>query len=251
VVVVMTGTIATHASSGHPWPGGSSVGFEQRDVVAIGSLSAYNDFVKRYLVRLVDGREAFVKFGDQPEADRRWLSGIARALRKELRERAVDGTLAVPTRDLSFVIYWRDVAAADRMSDVPKKTPKQLDAEIAAALTASAGYYYVADRGGHRTLYGPYMTQRGAEFAGYFHKPVADRDATPANVFFMRGVQQYNEDEIKSLTRDPEEWGFKSVKLAHRAPPMHASWKKLGDDDFRQYLRNEDYERAELMSRRG
>jgi len=139
------------------------------------------------------------------------------------------------------------------MSGVPKT---QIDREIAAALglhtvpVGTGNYYYVADRGRQRTIYGPYATSKDAAFAGYFHKPVADRDKTPANIFFSRGVQEYDEDEIASLLNDPGEYDFKSVKLVHRAPPMHASWKKLGDDEFRQYIRNKDHELAEQLSSR-
>ena len=131
------------------------------------------------------------------------------------------------------------------------KTPAQLDREIARSLrkwdapAMRGDHYYVADRGGHRTIYGPYETQREAELAGYFHKPVTDRDATPAHIFFMRGVQEYTGDEIEALTHSPEEWGFKSVKLSRRAPTMHASWRAF-DAEFRQYLR----ERAEQLAGR-
>ena len=104
----MTGTIATY-TNGHPWPGGESVRFELRAVRAVGALHSYNDFVKRYLVRLADGHEVFVKIGEQEDADRRWLNGIARALRNDLRARALAGTLVVPTREVSSIIHWRDV----------------------------------------------------------------------------------------------------------------------------------------------
>lgn len=105
------------------------------------------------------------------------------------------------------------------------KTPAQLDREIALSLrkcdapARTDGHYYVADRGKHRAIYGPYETRRDAEFAGYFHKPVVDRDSTPANLFFTRGVQEYTGDEIASLRGSPEEWGFKSVKLSRSASP--------------------------------
>jgi hypothetical protein len=138
------------------------------------------------------------------------------------------------------------------------KTPAQLDREIAAALKrrdapgATGDYYYVTDRGAHRTIYGPYETQKDAAYAAYFHKPVADRDATPAHIFFGRGVQQYDDEEIRSIVRNPQEYvpGLKSAKLVRRAPPMHASWKKLGDNEFRQHLRDKDYDLAGLLSRR-
>lgn len=137
------------------------------------------------------------------------------------------------------------------------KTYTQLDREIEAALglavapIGAGNYYYVADRGGRRTLYGPYVTRKEAAFASYFHKPVTVRDKTPANIFFALGIQEYDGDEIRSLIRYPSEYDFKSVKIVDRAPPMHGSWKKLGDDEFRQYLRNSDWDLAERLSNRG
>lgn len=105
----MIGTIATH-TNGHPWPGGARVSFERRDVRALGVLRSYNDFVKRYLVRLADGREVFVQMSAQAEADQKWLRGIGHKLNQELRQKAIAGTLVVPSRDLSSVVHWKDVA---------------------------------------------------------------------------------------------------------------------------------------------
>ena len=105
----MTGTIALFAASGHPWPGGPSVDFTRTDVRAIGKLTSYNNFVVRYLVRLADGRVAFVVVRDQLKAGRGWLGSVARQINRDLRARAIAGTLVVPSRELSFVISWCDV----------------------------------------------------------------------------------------------------------------------------------------------
>ena len=135
------------------------------------------------------------------------------------------------------------------------KTPAQLDREIDAALgrsgapAASGNYYYVVDRGRHRTLYGPYETRKDAAYAAYFHKPVSERDSMPANIFFSRGVQYYDEAEVEMLRDVPGDYDLKSVKLIRRAPPMHASWKE-SDAEFRQYLRDKDYETAEAIASR-
>jgi hypothetical protein len=126
-----------------------------------------------------------------------------------------------------------------------KKTAAQLDREIAEAL-AGEHYYFVVDRDEHRTIYGPYDTQKDAEYAGYFAKPVDERDSLSPNVYFGRGVQRYDADEIKALSRDPGEYELKSFKLRRGAPPVHASWKKF-DAEFRNYLRDSDYEKYQQI----
>jgi hypothetical protein len=124
------------------------------------------------------------------------------------------------------------------------KTAAQLDREIAEALSGEH-YYFKIDRRGHRTIYGPFETRKDAEYAGYFAKPVADRDSEGAkgllHVYFLRGVERYHPDEIKVFSRDPEEYGMKSFKLRLGAPPIHPSWRKL-DKEFREELRDKDYD---------
>ena len=105
----MIGTIATY-TNGHPWPGGGSVSFERNAVRAVGQLRAYNDCVKRYLVRLADGREVFVKLREQAvEADYRWLREIASVIVRELRQKAVEGTLVVPSRTIGSIVHWKEL----------------------------------------------------------------------------------------------------------------------------------------------
>jgi DNA-binding cell septation regulator SpoVG len=104
----MTGTLATY-TNGHPWPGGESISFEREVVRAVGQLTAYNDFVTRYLVRLVDGREAFVVIRDQPDADQKWFKAICRQINRDQREKAIAGTLVVPTKEISCVLTWREL----------------------------------------------------------------------------------------------------------------------------------------------
>lgn len=132
-----------------------------------------------------------------------------------------------------------------------RKSPKQLDAEIAQAL-AGAHYYVTIDRKGHRTIYGPFDTRKEAEYAGYFAKPVAERDSTPANSYFRKGVQRYDGNELWSLASYPEEYDLKSVNLRQAAPPVHPSWRAFDKTDktFRYYLRDKDYELYQLMMRR-
>lgn len=127
-----------------------------------------------------------------------------------------------------------------------KDSQQLLEREIAWALAGppASAYYYVVDRGRNRTIYGPFDTEKEAEYGGYFAKPVTERDKQlakrAAHVYFMRGVQNYSAEEIKSLQRYPEEFELKSVQLRAGSPPMHASWKAF-DKDFRDELRDKDY----------
>jgi hypothetical protein len=103
----MIGTVALFADvTGHPWPGGERVRFEAAEVRALGKMTAYNDFVTRYLARLADGRVVFVKMGEQSNDEQVWLAAFRRAFNRELRARP---SATYPTRDLSFVITWKDV----------------------------------------------------------------------------------------------------------------------------------------------
>jgi len=101
----MLGTLATH-TNGFPWPGGESITFKTSDVLAVGSFHSYNTFVKRCLVRLSDGRLAFVKIGEQNDTERKWLGSINRRLNRELRAKALAGTLGVPSKDIDFIVHW-------------------------------------------------------------------------------------------------------------------------------------------------
>jgi hypothetical protein len=137
------------------------------------------------------------------------------------------------------------------------KSAKQLDAEIEAALSetretpAATGefYYAVYPDDENLKLYGPYETWKAAAFAGYFHKSADERarvlrTRNGALNFFAHGVEPHDEDAIKALIRYPREFGLKTVKIVHRAPPMHASWK-LHSADSRQQTRSMDWKYAE------
>lgn len=104
----MIGTSAMFMN-GHPWPGGELVCFKSKEVSAVGHLTSYNDFVTRYLVRLANGRTAFVKIVDQSEVDQQWLRALARAFNHELHQRAIEGKLVVPSRESPYILHWRDV----------------------------------------------------------------------------------------------------------------------------------------------
>lgn len=129
------------------------------------------------------------------------------------------------------------------------KTAAQLDAEIAEALAGEHDYVVIDRRGGHRTIYRPFETRKDAEYAAYFTKPVAERDSHPPNIYFMRGVQRYDAEEIKTFQHYPQEYDFKSFKLRRGPPPMHPSWRKF-DAEFRTYLRDNDYDLYQRIMRR-
>lgn len=143
------------------------------------------------------------------------------------------------------------------------KSSKQLDTEIAAALSRSDDapaapgefYYAVYPDDAHLKLYGPYETWKDAAFAGYFHKSKDERlralrTRNGAINFFANGVEQHSADAVKTLMSYPREHGYKSVKLVHRAPPMHTSWKSNAEgfssvEELRQAARNRDWKYAE------
>jgi len=104
------GTLAAY-TNGHPWPGGAAIHVARIEVRAVGVLRSYNDFVGRYLVRLADGRVVFVKVSEQIDADQKWLRGMGRALNKELRQKALAGTLVVPSRDIGSVVHWKEIVS--------------------------------------------------------------------------------------------------------------------------------------------
>lgn len=65
-------------SSGTPYPGALKRNFLSTEVVALGKLAFYGDAVTRYLVRLQDGTELFVKACDQEQDAEKWLRKLAR-----------------------------------------------------------------------------------------------------------------------------------------------------------------------------
>lgn len=77
----MIGKLVTRTPQGCPYGGGDRVEFAQADVVAFGKVRIYGDFVVRYIVRLADGREAYVNASEQGD-DERWLRRCARVLGK-------------------------------------------------------------------------------------------------------------------------------------------------------------------------
>lgn len=96
----MKGTVASRTTGVEgPWPGGGSRSFERSEVVAFGKIRRYGDFLTRYMVRLADGAEIFVKACDQPREDERWLRQLARG---------AEGP-EYPNRDVPVVLTWKEI----------------------------------------------------------------------------------------------------------------------------------------------
>lgn len=155
------------------------------------------------------------------------------------------------------------------------KSSKQLDAEIAVALSgigeapiATGEFYYaVYPDDEHLKLYGPYETWKDAAFAGYFHKSTDEREhalrrmtaqewrdskriRNPYINFFGNGVEQHDEEAIQTLIHHPRAFKLKEVKIIRRTPPMHPSWKRHSAD-WRQGSRDTDWRYAEEERVRG
>lgn len=78
---MITGVELVYAVSGAPYGGGPSVAFERSEIVSFGKVRYYGDFTVRYVVKLADGRAAFVNASVQrDEGDRKWLQRLGRKL---------------------------------------------------------------------------------------------------------------------------------------------------------------------------
>lgn len=78
----MRGRELCRTSTDCPYAGGLFRDFTREDITAFGKLNAWGDAVTRYLVRLSDGREFFVKANKQSKDDERWLRKIARKVKQ-------------------------------------------------------------------------------------------------------------------------------------------------------------------------
>lgn len=95
-VGVMRGLGVMHAPA--PWPGGAAREFTRADVVAIGKVRVYGDFVTRYLVRLADGAELFVNGAELVQEDARWLAKLGRGF-----------TSGLPSREAGWSLRWKEL----------------------------------------------------------------------------------------------------------------------------------------------
>ena len=100
-VMIINGTVALLAQGSRcPYAGGAALDAIHTDVVAIGKLARYGDSVTRYLVRLADGTEMFVKASHHSQSTEAWLRNAARAVKHP-------GVRL--TRDEGWRLIWADV----------------------------------------------------------------------------------------------------------------------------------------------
>lgn len=81
IMSMMHGTEKALSNTGCPWPGGLDVAFSQDDVVQLGKLYCWGSACVQFIVRLRDGREAFVRADKQAKEDERFLRRLARPIR--------------------------------------------------------------------------------------------------------------------------------------------------------------------------
>lgn len=88
------------SNTGCPWPGGVEISFQQADVAALGKLTCWGSAGINFIVRLVDGREVFVRADKQAKEHERFLRKIAKRVPK----------IGYVTRSEGWRTTWIDVA---------------------------------------------------------------------------------------------------------------------------------------------
>lgn len=78
----MKGLVKVLSNTGCPLPGYEEVEFQQADVAALGKLTCWGSACVNFIVRLVDGRELFVRADRQAKEDERFLRKIAKRVPK-------------------------------------------------------------------------------------------------------------------------------------------------------------------------
>jgi hypothetical protein len=102
--------VAARSAAGVAWPGGAPCTFDLAEVRALGKQSLHGSFVTRLLVRLADGREAFVVTGEQSADEQAWLKKLSRRELAARRSARIAGSAGgYPTRDCPEVIHWIEV----------------------------------------------------------------------------------------------------------------------------------------------
>lgn len=106
--------------------------------------------------------------------------------------------------------------------------------------------YFVVNRNGRYTIYGPFPDRISAAKAGYFYKSSQERDIAAAQAdgytFLREGANEYTPEEIKTFSTYPEEYEMKSFKvLPPQRIPVHPSWKSF-PEAFRSELRDGDFD---------
>lgn len=109
----MRGVESTKSWGGVSWPGGAARIFDLAQVRALGKQSLYGSFVARYVVRLTDGAEVFVKLSEQSDAEQAWIRRLSRRELTTRRAARLAGSVGgYATRDCPEVIHWIEVGDA-------------------------------------------------------------------------------------------------------------------------------------------
>lgn len=131
-------------SGGVSWPGGAPCTFDLNQVRALGKQSTYGSFVTRYVVRLLDDREVFVKLDEQSADDQAWIRRLSRRELSRRREARLAGSVGVaPTRDCPEVIHWIEIGDA-----IVVKTPFKVGDRVVRNKAVGGATAVVADVAG-------------------------------------------------------------------------------------------------------
>lgn len=94
----INGFLSAETNTGAPYAGGAPISIEPGDIVAVGKLRSYGSFVIQFMVRLRDGRMAFVNASKQEPDVEKWFRRIARKIR-----------IVGPGRDEGWCEAWMDL----------------------------------------------------------------------------------------------------------------------------------------------
>ncbi len=92
-------TLPLKTMTGYPYPGGAVLWATDTEVLALGKLTAYGDSVTRYMLRLRDGREVFVKASEQASVAEKWLRKLAKGI-----------VAAYCDREVGWAVVWKEIA---------------------------------------------------------------------------------------------------------------------------------------------
>lgn len=102
--------MSARSAAGAAWPGGAVRVFDVDQVRALGKQDLYGSFVTRYVVRLADGAEVFVKLDEQSADEQGWIRRLSRRELATRRAARLSGSAGgYPTRDCPEVIHWIEV----------------------------------------------------------------------------------------------------------------------------------------------
>jgi hypothetical protein len=87
----LKGTLLARTNNGCPYPGGGAVEFDRTEIAKFGKFIVYGSSAcTRFIVTLRDGRQVFIRGGDQSKDAERWIRKIAKTVPNRLPNR-IDG----------------------------------------------------------------------------------------------------------------------------------------------------------------